>query len=110
MDDLLATSASRLVPTNNKCSIELLFGPSAPEKITNMRVFNDDEQIINFLMNEEAFKESIIGEEEHQSNLQNIDMVKGNFIPKGVRTLEGMFDLKKKFKKPDNVKINSSSM
>ena len=73
-------------------------------------MFDDDEQIINFLMNEEAFKESIIGEEEHQLDLQNRDMIKGNFMPKGVRTLEGMFDLQNKFKKPANVKTNSSSM
>ena len=31
-------------------------------------------------------------------------------MPKGVRMLEGMFDLQKKFKKPTNVKTNSSSM
>ena len=31
-------------------------------------------------------------------------------MPKGVRMLEGMFDLNNKFKKPANVKKNSSSM
>ena len=41
--DLLATSASRLVPTNNKCSIELIFRPSLPHNVTNLRVFDDDE-------------------------------------------------------------------
>ena len=44
--DLLATSAARLVPTNNKCSIELLFRPSVPEMITNLLVFDDDQQIL----------------------------------------------------------------
>ena len=34
--DLLATSAARLVPTNNKCSIELLFRPSVPDMITSL--------------------------------------------------------------------------
>ena len=33
--DLLATSAARLVPSNNQCSIELLFRPSVPDMITN---------------------------------------------------------------------------
>ena len=37
-------------------------------------------------------------------------MGKGNFMPKGVRTLEGMFDLQNKFRKPSNVKTNSSTM
>ena len=49
--DLLATSASILVPTNNKCSIELIFRPSVPNNVTKIRVFDDDERIINFLTN-----------------------------------------------------------
>ena len=47
----------------------------------------------------------MIDDEEHQANLQ-----RGNFICKGVRTLEGMFDLNNKFRKPGNVKTHSSSM
>ena len=54
--DLLATFASILVPTNNNCSIEFIFKPSIPDNVTNMRVFDDDEQIINFFTNEEYFK------------------------------------------------------
>ena len=41
--DLLATSAARLVPSNNQCSVELLFRPSVPDMITNPRVFDDDQ-------------------------------------------------------------------
>ena len=40
--DLLATSTARLVPSNNMCSIELLFRPFVPDMITNLRVFYDD--------------------------------------------------------------------
>ena len=47
----------------------------------------------------------MIDDEEHQANLQS-----GNFIPKGVRTLEGVFDLNNKLRKSTNVKTNSSSM
>ena len=108
--NLLATSTSRLVPTNNKYSIELIFRPSIPNNVTNLRVFDDDEQIINVLTNEEYFKESIIDEEEHLSGLQNEYAGKRNFMPKAVRALEGMFDLHNKFWKPANVKKNSSSM
>ena len=61
-----------------------------------MRVFDDDQQILEFLTNDDTFKDSVIDDEEHQANLQN-----GNFIPKGVRKLEGMFDLNNKFKKDD---------
>ena len=44
------------------------------------------------------------------SGLQNEDIVKGNSMPKVVRTLEGMFDLQSKFQKPVNVKMDNSSM
>ena len=54
--DLLATSATRLVPSNNRCSIELLFMPLVPYMITNLRVFDDDQPIIECLKNNETFK------------------------------------------------------
>ena len=108
--DLLATSASRLVPTNHKYSIELIFKPPVADNITNLRVFDDDEQIINFLTNNEAFQEFVIDDEENQEYLQNGEVTKGNFMPKGVRTLEGMLDLHRKFRKIANIKTNSPSM
>ena len=67
-------------------------------------------KFINFLTNDGVFKESVIDDEEHQEDLQNGELTKGNFMPKGVRTLEGMFYLHNKFRKPANVKTNSSSM
>ena len=69
-----------------------------------MRVFDDDKQIMECLINNETFKGAIIDDEEHQENLQN-----GNFIPKGVRTLEQIFDLENKFRKPANFNTRSSS-
>ena len=103
--DLLSTSAARLVPTNNRCSIELIFRPVVPDNITNLRVFDDDPQILEFLTNDENFKGAVIDDEEHQANLRS-----GNFIPKGVINLEGMFDLNNKFRRPAKVKTHSSSM
>ena len=70
-----------------------------------MRVFDDDQQIWEFLTNEENFKDAVIDDEEHQAKLQN-----GNFIPKGVSTLEGMFDLKNKLRSPVISKTHNSSM
>ena len=67
--DLLATSATRLVPTNNRCSIELIFRLTVPDNITNLRVFDDDPQIFEFLTNDENFKGVVIDDEEHQANL-----------------------------------------
>ena len=61
--DLLATSGARMVPTNNRCSIEFPFMPSILDNITNMRVFDDDQQILECLMNDDTFKGSIIDDE-----------------------------------------------
>ena len=47
----------------------------------------------------------IIDNEEHQSKLKF-----DNFIFKGVRTLERMFDLNEKSRRPVNVKTHSSSL
>ena len=33
-----------------------------------------------------------------------------NFVPKGFRTLENMFDLNEKFRRPANVKTHSSTL
>ena len=63
----------------------------------NLRVFDDDPHILEFLKNNESFKGVVIDEEEHQANLQS-------------EKLEGMFDLNDKFRRPTNVKTNSSSM
>ena len=54
-------------------------------------------------MNDETFKGEIIDDEEHQAELKF-----DNFIPKGVRNLEWMFDLNNKFRRPTNVTHSSS--
>ena len=54
---------------NNKCSIELIFRSSVPDNVTNLRVFDDDQHILEFLTNEETFKDAVIDDEEHQVNL-----------------------------------------
>ena len=76
--DLLATSAARIVPSNNKCSIELLFRPLVPDMITNRRFFEYDQKTLECLMNDESFKGAIIDDEEHQ-----VELKLKNFIPKG---------------------------
>ena len=103
--DLLATSAVRLVPSNNRCSNELLFKPSVPDMITNLWGFYDDQQILECLTNDETFKGAIIDDEEHQAELKF-----NNFITKGVKTLQKNFDLNEKFRRPVNVKTHSSSL
>jgi hypothetical protein len=107
-----------LGPLNNfithKLFVELISRHSVPNKITNWRVFNDDQQIIDFLTCEGTFQNVVIGDEEHSNALDNpqsgIKDLKSNVIPKNVLTLENLFDLQDRFKKPTNVKTHSSSM
>jgi hypothetical protein len=57
--DLLDNITSKLLPVEglslNAFSIELLFRPSILDNITNWRVFDDDQHIINFFHMEDTF-------------------------------------------------------
>ena len=72
--DMLANAASNLFPSDDfshdKFSLELIYMSSIPDNITNWRVFEDDEQIINFLHSEDTFKGSVIDDEQHEALLQ----------------------------------------
>jgi hypothetical protein len=123
--DLLANVASKLFPAEglspNAFSIELLFRPSILDNITNWRVFNDDQQIINFLHMEDTFQGSIIDEGTHDENLHNFTVISDprspestsdlvNSIPRVVVRLENFYDLHDKFRGSVNCKMNSSSL
>jgi hypothetical protein len=81
---------------------------------TNWRVFNNDTQIINFLTNSDVFQDSVIDDEVHQQNLRDYwdeaSKVKANCIPRNVLSLEKLFDLRTKFRKHINPKMNNSTM
>jgi hypothetical protein len=72
-DDLLANVASKLLPaqglSHNAFLIELLFRPSIPDNIANWRVFDDDQQIINFVHMEVSFQYAVIDEGTHDENI-----------------------------------------
>jgi hypothetical protein len=123
--DLLANVASKILPAEglspNTFSVELLFRPSIPDNITNWRVFDNDQQIINFLHMEETFQGVVIDERMHDENLHDFtvipdlkslealsDMV--NSIPNSIVRLEKFYDFEDKFKKTVNCKTNSSSL
>jgi ribonuclease HI len=123
--DLLANVASKLLPAEglspNAFSVELLFRPSVPDNITNWRVFDDDQQIINFLHMEETFQGAVIDEQTHDDNLHDFTVIPNpkspealsdmvNSIPKSVVRLEKFYDFEDKFKKTVNCKTNSSSL
>ena len=100
-------------------SIELIFRPSIPDNIFNWRVFDNDLQVINFLTNDDTFKDSAIDEVTHDENLWDFtvindfcsiekDFEKVKLIPNSVLRLEFFFDLQDKFKSILNCKTNSS--
>jgi hypothetical protein len=63
----LAITGSRLSPLEDYetswLTVELLYKPSIPNNISNWKVFEGDEQIINFLTNRDNFKYLAIDDE-----------------------------------------------
>jgi hypothetical protein len=118
--DSLATAASRISPLEDyeasRFTVELLYKPSVPNNISNWKVFEGDEQIINFLTNQDNFKDLAIDDEVFQEKLtetdphtnQPTDKPRSHMIPKGVANLENLFDLRERFKGSKNTKTGSS--
>lgn len=86
-----------------------------PDNITNWRVFNDDEQIINFMTMEDTFKGSVINEGQHDAEIKR-EMIEPsktfgeNYIPRSMVKLEKFYDLQDKFKRVTNCKTHSLVM
>jgi len=102
------------MPPDDGFLIEMMFMPFVLDNVTSWRVFNNDSQIINFLTSSDTFQDSVIDDETHQQELQayqeETNKVKTNCVPKNVLTLEKLFDLQSKFKRPSNMKTNTSTM
>ena len=105
---MLANVASKLIPLKNLSldffSVELIFRPSIPDNIFNWRVFDNDVQVLNFLMNEDTFKDSAIDEVTHDENLWDFSVIndfcsvekafkKVKPVPNSVLRLENFFDM-----------------
>jgi hypothetical protein len=120
LDDSLATAASRLSPLEDyeasRFTMELLYKPSVPNNISNWKVFEGDEQIINFPTNQDNFRDLAIDDEIFQEQSAETDphanqpahKSKSHTIPKGIANLENLFDLKERFKGYKNEKTDSS--
>ena len=105
--DLLANVASRLIPSEgiltDAFSVELLFRPSIPDNIANWRVFNDDQQLIDFLTFKDTFKDAILDEMTHNEDLHNFAVIhkpcsiqesldQVSALPRSVIKLEKFYD------------------
>jgi hypothetical protein len=118
--DSLATTTSRLSPIEDYESswfiVELHYKPSMPINISNWKVFEGDEQIINFLANQDNFKGLDIDDEVFHEKLvetdphldQSTEKPRSHTIPKGVANLENLFDPREIFKRSKNSKTGSS--
>ena len=99
--DMLANATSNLCPSDNfshdKFSVEFIYRPSIPDNLTNWRLFEDDEQNINFLHSEDTFKGLVIDDEQHEALLQALVSKEkpenSNTMPKNIVRLEKLFDL-----------------
>ncbi len=123
--DLLANVATKLIPVEgfmkNAFSVELIFRSSIPDNITNWRVFDDDQQIIDFLHMKDTFQDVATDEIQHEQELNETDskeldklqeqlFEKVQSTPKSVMRMEKFYDFQDKFRRVVNCKTNSSSM
>lgn len=73
------------------------------DNVNNFYVFNNDQQILHFMANVDVFKDAPIEEDEHEKPLhEKIVVMKGNTVPKGVVSLENIYDLKNCWHKNDS--------
>ena len=90
----LPNAAARMSSLRDRFTIKILYKPSIPDNITILRVFDDDQQILHFMANVVVFKDVTIDEDKNEQSLQVADDdKKGNLIPKGVVSLENLYDL-----------------
>lgn len=98
-------------PLSNGFSIQIIYKPYVPDDLTNFHVFNDNQQIIHFMENADVFKDVTIDEDEHNKALREaVELSKGNIIPKGVVSLEKLYDLQNRFKGRVNTKPQNSKL
>ena len=99
----------------------MLFRPSIPDNVVNWRVFDHDEQLIEFLTMKDTFKDAVIDEMTHDEDLYNFAVIhkpcsieesldQVSTLPRYVIKLEKFYDLKDKFKGARNCKTNNSTM
>ena len=83
-----------------------MYRPSIPNNVTNWKVFDDDQQIVDFLSSQDTLERVDIGEADHEKYLSD----PSNIIPKFVISLEKFYDLQYKFRQTTNCKTQSSTL
>ncbi|KAH9327431.1 hypothetical protein KI387_007609, partial [Taxus chinensis] len=115
MADSLAISESLMLAHPglkiDKYTIEVVFHPSMPDNSQHWQVFNNDNQLISFLEKVENFselyfeestsacRESVMDQDKESKGNDDICQLKGNKIPKGLVSLERLFNRHDRFVK-----------
>jgi hypothetical protein len=111
---ILANSTSRLMPPDDGFSIEMMFRPFIQDNIINWILFDNDTQIINFLISSDTFQYAMIYDETHQQELQTYqeekNKIKTDCFLKNVLALEKLFDLQSKIGRPTSLNNDNSTM
>jgi len=63
---VFANAAARMTTLRDIFTIEILYKPSVPNNITNLHAFDDDKQILPFMVNIDVFKDATIDEDVHK--------------------------------------------
>ena len=67
--NMLENASSNLIPSGNFTHdifyVELIYKLSIPDNITNWRIFDDDQKIIELLHSKDTFRGSVIDDEQH---------------------------------------------
>ena len=71
-----------------------MYKPSIPDNVTNWKVFDDDQQILDFLSAQDTFEGMAIDKVDHEKSLSD----PSNIIPKSVISLEIFYYLQDKFR------------
>jgi len=86
--------------------------PAIPDSITNWQVFEDDQQVKNFIALKEEFESTQVDQQnmlvESKENFE-VFQLKNNSIPKGLIPLEKLFDQNYVFKSP-NIQANEEEV
>jgi len=104
--DSLAVSASLfIIPTHysETYEVEVHHRPAIPDNIINWQVFEDDQQVRNFIELKEEFQSTQMDQQnmfEESKEKSEVLQLKNNLIPKGLIPLEKLFDQNDVFKAP----------
>jgi ribonuclease HI len=94
--DVLAVSTSTFHPSdelmNGQGKMEVIFRPSIPDNFKHWQVFNDDKQILRFMNNLQEFSDFEVDWKEEGHEYPEGSNPKENPLPKGLISLEQIFD------------------